>query len=321
MKKSEEIKKIAIQTIENEANALDHITKFINDDFVKIIQLIHKSHGRLIITGVGKSANIANKIVATLNSTGTPAIFLHAADAIHGDLGIIQKEDVVMCISKSGETEEIKFLLPLIRTMGNPIIAMAGDINSFLVQQANYVLNTSVEREACPNNLTPTTSTTAQLAMGDALAICLLECKEFSKEDFAMFHPGGTLGKRLLLKVGDIYIKNDRPEVTTDSNIKSVIMEISSKRLGATAVVDNGQLIGIITDGDLRRMLERNFDISNLTAGNIMTNKPKTINKDALAVKALEFMKKNKITQLIVADNKKYLGFIHMHDIIKEGII
>lgn len=321
MKSAQEIKRAAIQTIETEINAVSHLLDYINENFVKSVEVIHNSKGKVVITGVGKSANIANKIVATLNSTGTPALFMHATDAIHGDLGNMLEEDVVICISKSGNTAEIKSLIPLIKNMGNTIIAMVGSMESFLAEQSDFILNTSVEREACPNNLAPTSSTTAQLVMGDALAVCLLECNNFSSENFARFHPGGTLGKRLLLKVSDIYIHNEAPVVNPAANIQSVIIEISEKRLGATAVIDDGKLIGIVTDGDLRRMLEKGSDINALKAKDIMSCNPKTIEANELAAKALEYMEENNITQLLVVEGSEYRGMIHLHDILKEGII
>ena len=269
MNSAKEIKKIATQTLKIEAASITGLLKYINDDFVHTIELILTSKGRVVITGIGKSANICQKIVATLNSTGTPAIFMHAADAIHGDLGNVLKDDVVICISKSGDTPEIKSLVPLVKNFGNSLIAITGNLDSFLGKQADYVLNTFVEKEACPNNLAPTSSTTAQLAMGDALAVCLLKSRGFDSEDFAKFHPGGALGKKLTLKVADIYPNYEKPQVTPQSSIKDVIVEISSKRLGITAVVENNNLVGIVTDGDLRRMLESSSDIASLTASAI----------------------------------------------------
>jgi len=274
-----------------------------------------------VVTGIGKSAIIGQKIVATLNSTGTPAIFMHAADAIHGDLGIIQKKDIVICLSKSGETPEIKVLVPLLKDRGSSLIAIVGNTNSYLARHADYIIDTSVPKEACPNNLAPTSSTTAQLVMGDALAVCLLESRGFSAGDFAKFHPGGTLGKELYLKVRDLYPNNPAPKVNPSDDLKAVILEISSKRLGATAVLNGDKLIGVITDGDLRRMLEKNTDIKKLTASDIMTPKPKTIEADILVVHALNIMRQNNITQLLVVEKKKYLGIIHLHDILKEGIL
>ena len=312
----------ALTTLNIEAEAVLNLKKFINTDFVACVQLLLKSKGRVIITGIGKSAIIAQKIVATMNSTGTPAVFMHAADAIHGDLGTIQKEDQVICISKSGNTPEIKVLVPLLKRGGNQLIALVGNIDSYLAKQADYVLNTTVESEACPNNLAPTSSTTAQLAMGDALAVCLLDCREFSSRDFAKYHPGGALGKKLYLKVGDISTQNLQPLVHPDDSIKNVIVEISSKRLGATAVVtEEDELVGVITDGDLRRMLERTDTITSLKASDIMNKTPKKIDAAELAVNAMELLEKHNITQLIVTEKGKYKGFIHLHDLLKEGII
>ncbi len=320
MKSAEEIIKIAKQTIEIEAASISSLLNYIDDDFVKTIQLILKSKGRVVITGIGKSANICQKIVATLNSTGTPSIFMHAADAIHGDLGNVLKDDVVICISKSGDTPEIKSLVPLVKNFGNTLIAITGNPNSFLGKQSDCVLNTFVEKEACPNNLAPTSSTTAQLAMGDAVAVCLLKSRGFNSNDFAKFHPGGALGKKLILKVGDIYPNNEKPSVDPESSIKDVIVEISSKRLGITAVNENNKLVGIITDGDLRRMLENTSDIAALTAAAIMTTSPKTIGENEMATTALKQMQSNNITQLVVVDGNTYLGVIHLHDLLKEGI-
>jgi arabinose-5-phosphate isomerase len=316
------IKQIALKTIKLESESIGELAQFINDDFEKAVQAIAGCRGRLVISGIGKSAAIAQKIVATLNSTGTPSIFMHAADAIHGDLGIVQQDDVVMVISKSGESPEIKILLPLIKNFKNVLIGMVGNINSYLAVQSDIILNTTVTQEACPNNLAPTSSTTAQLVMGDAIAVCLMELKGFGSDDFAKFHPGGTLGKKLYLRVSDIYIKNEKPKLTKEKSLKEVIVEISSKRLGATAVTDeNGNLLGIITDGDLRRMLEKNILIEQVTAADIMTTSPKTIGPDELAVDALDLMRKKSITQLVVIDKGKYLGFIHLHDLIREGLI
>jgi len=320
-KSIDKIKDLAISTLNIEADSVRNLQNYINDDFVASVKLIYESKGRVVITGIGKSAIIAQKIVATLNSTGTPSIFMHAADAIHGDLGTIQKDDVVICISKSGNTPEIKVLVPLLKTGGNKLIALVGNIDSYLAKQADYVLNSTVEKEACPNNLAPTSSTTAQLAMGDALAVCLLDCRDFTSSDFAKYHPGGALGKKLYLKVGDIASQNQRPIVKPDDSIKSVIMEISSKRLGATAVVENGNLVGVITDGDLRRMLEKTDAISNLKAADIMNKTPKQIEAEELAVNAMQLLEKFNITQLIVTDKGKYHGFVHLHDLLKEGII
>ncbi|MCC8174402.1 MAG: KpsF/GutQ family sugar-phosphate isomerase, partial [Odoribacter sp.] len=296
----------------------------IDNDFEEVVKLIYNSKGRVIITGIGKSAIIAQKIVATLNSTGTPAIFLHAADAIHGDMGMVRDEDVVLFISKSGNTPELKVLLPLVKNIGNNnIVTMVSNTDSFLAQNARYILKAKVEREACPNNLAPTNSTTAQLVMGDALAICLIECRSFSSRDFAKYHPGGSLGKRLYLRVGDVYNKEKCPRVKLTDDIRKVIIEISGGRLGAAAVTgERNELLGIITDGDLRRMLEKYEEISNLTAGDIMTVSPKTIIEDELAYNAYKLMEKNSITQLLVVDEEnKYKGMVHIHDILKEGVV
>ncbi len=320
-KSIDKILELAKTTLNIEADSVRNLQNYINDDFVDTVKLIFESKGRVVITGIGKSAIIAQKIVATMNSTGTPAIFMHAADAIHGDLGTIQKNDVVICISKSGNTPEIKVLVPLLKTGGNKLIALVGNLESFLAKQADYVLNSTVEKEACPNNLAPTSSTTAQLAMGDALAVCLLDCRDFTSSDFAKYHPGGALGKKLYLKVGDIASQNLKPQVKPDDAIKAVIVEISSKRLGATAVVDAGKLVGVITDGDLRRMLEKTDSISNLKASDIMNATPKKIEAEELAVNAMLLLEQYNITQLVVTEKGKYLGFVHLHDLLKEGII
>lgn len=321
IKSSEEIQSIAISTIDNELSAVSGLKTSINIDFVHCVERIIQSDGRVILTGIGKSANIARKIVSTLNSTGTPAIFMHAADAVHGDLGIIRDDDIIVCMSKSGETPEIKVLVPLLKSRKNFLIAMVGNSSSYLAKHADLVLDTTVEKEACPNNLVPTASTTAQLVMGDALAMALLSCRGFTPEDFARFHPGGSLGKRMYLKVSDLYKNNEKPMVGPADDVKDVIMEISSKRLGAAAVVEGNKLLGIITDGDLRRMLEQKVDIDKLTALDIMTANPSAIEEDELVVNALEMMRENKITQLPVLKNGDYVGVVHMHDIIKEGII
>lgn len=321
MKDKNSIIDIAKQTIEMESKAILNLSSLVNDDFAEAVQLIYNSKGRVIITGIGKSAIIANKIVATLNSTGTPAIFMHAADAIHGDLGLILKDDVVICLSKSGNTPEIKVLVPLIKSGKNKIIAITSNKDSFLGQHANYILNAFVEKEACPNNLAPTTSTTAQLVIGDALAICLLELRGFSSNDFAKYHPGGALGKKLYLRVQDISSVNLKPKVNADTSIKNVIFEITEKMLGVTAVVENDKIIGIITDGDLRRMLTKVDDFSNLTAKNIMGINPKRIDANAMAIDALELMEANDISQLLVEEDGNYAGVVHLHDLIKEGII
>ncbi len=312
---------IAKQTIEMESKAILNLSNLVNDDFANAVELIYQSKGRVIITGIGKSAIIASKIVATLNSTGTPSVFMHAADAIHGDLGLILEDDVVICISKSGNTPEIKVLIPLIKSSKNKLIAITGNTESFLGQHANYILNAFVEKEACPNNLAPTTSTTAQLVMGDALAICLLELRGFSSNDFAKYHPGGALGKKLYLRVLDISSVNQKPKVVASTSIKEVIIEITKKMLGVTAVVENNKIIGIITDGDLRRMLTKVDDFSKLTAKDIMSSNPKRINAEAMAIDALELMEANGISQLLVEENGNYSGVVHLHDLIKEGII
>ncbi|WP_343667370.1 KpsF/GutQ family sugar-phosphate isomerase [Chitinophaga sp.] len=313
---------IAKRTLQVEAAAIDNLQKFINADFEQAVALIAGCTGRVVITGIGKSAIIGQKIVATLNSTGTPALYMHAADAIHGDLGMIRDEDVILCISKSGNSPEIKVLVPLVKSFGNKLIAMTGNIESYLALEADLLLNTTVDQEACPNNLAPTTSTTAQLAMGDALAVCLIEWHGFTAADFAKFHPGGTLGKKLYLKVLDLCRQHDAPKVYLDSSLKNVIVAISSGMLGVTAVLDsNDQLSGIITDGDLRRMLEKSMSTDNVTASDIMSRNPKTIQCDELAVNALELMRQHDITQLLVLEDKKYIGIIHLHDLIREGII
>ncbi len=319
-KVDEKIRKSALLAIENEIVSIQSMLKSVNDDFISVVKYIFSSEGRVVITGIGKSAIIANKIVATLNSTGTPSIFMHAADAIHGDLGIIQQNDIVIAISKSGETPEIKILAPLIKARGNMLVAMVGNLDSYLALRSDYILNTTVEREACPNNLAPTSSTTAQLVMGDALAISLLDLKGFTPSDFAKFHPGGALGKRMFVRVGDISIKNEVPVVEASELATKVIIEISSKRLGATAVLDNGVLTGVITDGDIRRMIEKNPDFTRLKARDIMSGDPRTIERDELVVNALSVMRENNITQLLVVDNGNYKGVIHLHDILNEGI-
>ncbi|OFY85734.1 MAG: D-arabinose 5-phosphate isomerase [Bacteroidetes bacterium RIFCSPLOWO2_12_FULL_35_15] len=320
-KSIDKIIELAKMTLNIEAESVQNLQHFINIDFVACVKLIFESKGRVVVTGIGKSAIIAQKIVATMNSTGTPATFMHAADAIHGDLGTIQQDDVVICISKSGNTPEIKVLVPLLKSSGNKLIALVGNINSYLAQQADHILNTTVDKEACPNNLAPTSSTTAQMAMGDALAVCLLDCRDFSSKDFAKYHPGGALGKKLYLKVGDISIQNQKPQVKPDDSIKSVILEISSKRLGAAAVIDNDVLVGVITDGDLRRMLEKSDSIANLKAADIMNKTPKRIEAEELAVNAMQLLEQYNITQLIVTEQGKYHGFVHLHDLLKEGII
>lgn len=311
----------AKQTIEMESKAILNLSSLVTEDFAAAVNLIYNSKGRVIITGIGKSAIIGNKIVATLNSTGTPAIFMHAADAIHGDLGLILNDDVVICLSKSGNTPEIKVIIPLIKRANNKMIAITGNTNSFLAQHADYVLNAYVEKEACPNNLAPTTSTTAQLVIGDALAVCLLNLRGFSSSDFAKYHPGGALGKKLYLRVEDISSTNEKPAVNGDASIKEVIVEITAKMLGVTAVVENNEITGIITDGDLRRMLTKVDDFSKLKAKDIMGANPKRIQANAMAIEALEIMEANDISQLLVENDGKYAGVVHLHDLIKEGII
>lgn len=312
---------LAKETVEIESLAISKLADFIDDSFAEAVELIYNSTGRLIVTGIGKSAIIANKIVATLNSTGTPAVFMHAADAIHGDLGLILADDVVMCISKSGNTPEIKVLIPFLKSAGNTLIAITGNQQSVLAEQANFVFNSYVEKEACPINLAPTTSTTAQLVIGDALAVCLLELRGFTKDDFAKYHPGGALGKKLFLRVSDIIIHNEVPSVNPDASLKKVIIEISEKRKGVTAVTKANKIIGIITDGDLRRMLSETEDLSLLKAEDIMSKNPISITLDAMAIDAMELMETHKISQLLVEDQGNYAGVIHIHDLIKEGII
>lgn len=318
----EDIRKQAIETIELQAEAVATLQEYVNTAFTDVVKLVHHSVGRVVITGIGKSAVIAQKMVATLNSTGTPALFMHAADAIHGDLGMVQPDDVVMIISKSGSSPEIKVLVPFIKNFGNPLVAICGNEQSYLATHADYFINTTVAKEACPNNLAPTTSTTAQLVMGDALAVCLLSMKGFSAEDFARFHPGGALGKRLYLRVGDLSKQNQSPKVHINAGIREIIYEISSKRLGATAVVDDaGMLMGIVTDGDIRRMLEKHDSTSGLTAKDILTPSPKTIDEQELAVEALELIRNHNISQVVVTNNGKYSGFVHLHDLVREGLI
>lgn len=321
MNSQKSIIELAKSTILAESDAIANLANLITDDFAKVVALIYRSKGRVIVTGIGKSAIIANKIVATFNSTGTPAIFMHAADAIHGDLGLILEDDVVICISKSGNTPEIKVLLPLIKNANNSIIAITGKPDSFLGKQADLVLNTYVEKEACPNNLAPTTSTTAQLVMGDALAVCLLELRGFSSKDFAKYHPGGALGKRLYLRVNDLSSLNQKPQVQLNTSLKEVIVEISEKMLGVTAVLDGKKLVGIITDGDLRRMLFKSSDLNGIIAKDIMSANPKTIHANAMAVDAMEVMENYGISQLLVEQNGIYEGVVHLHDLVKEGII
>jgi len=315
------IKSIAIKTLLLEAESIKRLTKYIDDEFEQAVLAIHQCTGRIIVTGIGKSANIGTKIVATLNSTGTKASFMHAADAIHGDLGMVQAEDIVICLSKSGNTPEIKVLVPLLKGVGATLIALVGNTVSYLAENSDFVLNATVEKEADPNNLAPTASTTASLALADAVAVCLLELKSFSSKDFAKYHPGGALGKQLYLKVADICSQQDSPQVSEFASLQDVIIEISSKRLGSTAVVQNRIPVGMITDGDLRRMLSQISNIKDITAKDIMNAHPKSIDKGEYAVEAFNKMKQNSITQLIVTENDKYVGIIHLHDILKEGII
>ena len=320
MRKNEEIIQLATQIIDNELSAINGVKARLDDGFAKTVDLILENKGNLVFSGVGKSAIIAQKIVATLNSTGTTAVFMHAADAIHGDLGIVREGDIVVILSKSGETPEIKVLVPLIKLRGNKIVAMVGNRRSYLASQADFILDVTVDEEAIPGSLAPTSSTTAQLVMGDALALILMRCRGFSSDDFAKFHPGGALGKQLYLRVKDLYVRNERPEVGPDDSLTQVIIEMTHKRLGAAVVTENGRLLGIITDGDLRRMLMKYPDIEQVKAAQIMTSNPKTIDEDALVVDALHKMRENSITQLPVMRDGKYLGIIHLHDILKEGI-
>ena len=315
------IQNVAIEAIQNELNSLQVLPQYIELDFIKTIEHILASNGRVVLTGIGKSAIIAQKISATMNSTGQPALFMHAADAIHGDLGMIQKNDIVILISNSGTTPEIKVLAPLIKNGGNILVAMVGKKNSDLGRHADYILNTAVKQEACPHNLAPTSSTTVQLAMGDALAVTLVEARGFTSKDFAKYHPGGALGKKLYLKVADLWANNPKPIVSPDTPITEVILEITSKRLGCTAVIDKNKLVGIITDGDLRRTMQQKTKFDLLKAKDIMNKKPKNIESDTMAVEALDMMKSFNITQLVVTEKKKFVGFIHLHDLLREGII
>lgn len=322
MKTKGEIKKIAIQCVKDEAAAVSKLVDYVDDDFVRSCELIYNNNeGRVIVCGIGKSANIAQKIVATFNSTGTPAIFMHAADAIHGDLGMVQKHDIVILISKSGNTPETNLLVPMIKTRGNKLIAIVGNVDSYLSKHADFVINSTVSKEASPNNLAPTASSTAQLVLGDALAVCLIHMRGFSKEDFARVHPGGALGKQLYMTVDDIFKDNEIPFVSPDARLSQIIYEISSKRLGVTAVIDKGSIAGIITDGDLRRMLEKTPNPQHVVAKEIMSRHPKTIESNQLAIKALEMMKKHNITSVLVTKDGNYAGVIHLHDLLKEGII
>ena len=312
---------LAKKTILSESESIAKLIDYLDIQFVEATQILFHSKGRLIVTGIGKSAIIAQKMVATFNSTGTPSLFLHAAEAIHGDLGMVQPDDIVLCISKSGNSPEIKILVPLIKRFGNQLIAMTGNTTSFLAKESNYILNTTVDAESCPHNLAPTNSTTAQLVMGDALAMCLMNLRNFTREDFAKYHPGGSLGKKLLLQVKDMIEHSLKPTVSPDAPIKKVILEISEKRLGATAVVEKGKVIGVITDGDIRRMLNNNDTFTHLTAKDIMTQSPKVIQSSAMVVQALNILEDFSITQLVVVDNDEYKGVIHLHDILKEGIV
>ena len=317
----EEIHQIAVQVIENEATAVNKLLGSLDGTFNEVVRLMHENKGVTVFSGVGKSAIIAQKIASTMNSTGTSSVFMHAADAIHGDLGIIRENDLVVILSNSGETPEIKVLVPLIKLRGNTIIALVGNRNSFLAHQADYVLDVTVDEEGIPGNLAPTSSTTAQLVMGDALAICLMKCRGFSTDDFAKFHPGGALGKQLYLRVKDLYINNEKPEVGPDDTLTPVIIEMTKTRLGATVVIDHGRLVGIITDGDLRRMLLQHPDIEHVKANDIMTRDPKTVDENDLVADALQKMRQNSITQLPVLKDGSYVGVIHLHDILKEGVL
>lgn len=318
----QDITEFARSIIRTESKAVERLEGYVDECFTRIVDVIYRTSGRVIVTGIGKSAIIANKIVATLNSTGTPAIFMHAADAIHGDLGIVQSEDIILCISKSGNSPEIKVLVPFIRNMGNTLIGMVGNTSSFLAEHSDMILNTTVEEEACPNNLAPTSSTTAQMVMGDALAMSLLKLRGFTAQDFARFHPGGALGKKLYMTVGDLLGDEEAPVVKPDADLNTVIIEISGKRLGATAVASTHTPVGIITDGDLRRMLQSGRDIQSVKAADIMTHNPKSVSVDELAVKAFHMMERNKITQLLVLDEAgNYRGIVHIHDILREGVV
>jgi arabinose-5-phosphate isomerase len=321
LKTNKNILEIAKKTILSESKSIAKLADLLSDDFEKATEIIFNSKGRLVVTGIGKSAIIAQKIVATMNSTGTPSLFLHASEAIHGDLGMVQPEDVVICISKSGNSPEIKVLVPIVKHFGNTLIAITGNTTSFLAKGADFILDTTIDSESCPNNLAPTNSTTAQLVMGDALAVCLMELREFNPQDFAKYHPGGALGKKLLLRVGDMLDQSHKPEVSPETNIKKVIFEISEKRLGVTAVIDNNKVIGIITDGDIRRMLNNNDTFAHLTAKDIMTKSPKMIQLSAMVTDALNILEDFSITQLVVLENEEYKGVLHLHDILKEGIV
>ncbi len=311
----------AKKTILEESKSISQLTDYLTEEFAKAVLKIYETKGRLVVTGIGKSAIIAQKIVATLNSTGTPSLFLHASEAVHGDLGMVQPGDIIICISKSGNSPEIKVLVPLLKRHGNILIGMTSDRNSFLGKESHYIMHAHVDKEACPNNLAPTNSTTAQLVLGDALAVALMELRQFKSEDFALYHPGGALGKKLLLRVADMLDTTHTPQVSPDASIKKVIMEISEKRLGVTAVIDNNKVIGIITDGDIRRMLNANDTFTHLTAKDIMTKNPKNISSEILVSEALSILENNSITQLVVVDNDNYKGILHLHDILKEGIV
>ncbi|WP_256006396.1 KpsF/GutQ family sugar-phosphate isomerase [Pedobacter deserti] len=321
MKSKKSIIDNAANTLKLEAEAIAGLIDRIDDNFVNIIHLIIENKGRVVVTGIGKSAIIAQKIVATFNSTGTPAVFMHAADAVHGDLGMIQKNDIVICISKSGNTPEIKLLAPLLKQGGNVLIGIVGNTESELARMADFVLNAAVSKEACPHNLAPTTSTTAQLAMGDAIAVCLLHARGFNRDDFAKYHPGGSLGKRLYLKAGDLAVKNEKPSIHPSASVKDVIVEISQNRLGAVVVIEGDNILGVITDGDIRRMLEKQTDLTNIKASDLMTSMPKRVDRDTLAIDALNVIKENNITQLLVTDRERYFGMLHLHDLLQEGII
>jgi arabinose-5-phosphate isomerase len=317
----ENILSSAKKAILSESESIKKIIDYLDHQFVDAVETIYNSKGRLVITGIGKSAIIAQKIVATLNSTGTPSLFLHAAEAIHGDLGMIQSQDVVICISKSGNSPEIKVLVPFLKKYGHTLIAITGNMTSFLAKSSDLVLNTSVDAEACPNNLAPTNSTTAQLVMGDALAVCLMELRDFKAADFAKYHPGGALGKKLLLRVNDMLEHALKPNVSPDTPIKQVIFEISEKRLGVTAVIENKKVVGIITDGDIRRMLNNRDSIAGVIAQDIMTKNPKTITSTTMVIDAFNMMEDFAITQLVVVDYGEFKGILHIHDILKEGIV
>ncbi len=316
------IQESALSCINIEAQVIAQLHTSVNDAFIQAIYSIYQSPGRLVITGIGKSAIIGQKIVATLNSTGTPALFMHAADAIHGDLGMVQSNDIVLCISKSGETPEIKLLVPLVKARGSLLIGICAQAHSFLALQSDYLIYTPVSQEAEPNNLAPTSSTTAQLVIGDAIAVALISLRGFTQMDFAHYHPGGSLGKKLHLKVDDLYRLNDKPKVALNATFHDTLIEISSKRLGATVVMDElEEIAGMVTDGDIRRAFEKYSDVSKLTAETIMNKNPKMISAEAMATVALQIMQDNKISQLVVLENDKYVGIIHLHDILREGII